>query len=77
MLINEKIFDVSLTAREVELITEELHRAYTETKESAKIVCADGNGKLYGELNNKANELRILRNEMASLIDRRYMGEDA
>ena len=65
MKISTKSFDVNLTEREVEIITNALHKIYKPLKEEQKYT------------NPEATEVRELRNAFAGLINRHYMGEDA
>lgn len=72
MKVQEKIFVTTLTEKEIEYITEALHKIYKEMK----IQNSDKDANVYVNTT-KTAELRILRNEFASLIGRAYMGEDA
>ena len=59
-----KTITISITEREADIITTALHKMYRPIKDE------------HGFANDKAIELRELRDAFANIIHRSYMGED-
>lgn len=64
MTIINKTITISITERDADIISDALHKVYRPIKDE------------HGFANDKAAELRGLRDAFATIIHRSYMGED-
>ena len=72
MKVEGKLYSVSLTEDEIDIIANALHACYKEIKETPQ-ENQDESRKAYERM----QPIRKLRNSFAQLIYRSYMGEDA
>lgn len=72
MKVQEKVFVVTLTEKEIGIIENALHKQYKEMKEEK----SNKEAHVYVDTN-KINDIRELRNSFCSLIGKAYMGIDS
>lgn len=73
MKCDNKFFKIELAENEIELITTALHGEYKFIKDKYSKAGVDDALRLYEKMNN----IKLVRNEFAKLINRFYSGEDA
>lgn len=73
MTTNEKLYNITITEAEAELITTALHGEYKHIKNLLKGATDNDRARL----TTKTDDLRKTRNGFAALINRFYSGEDA
>lgn len=74
MKLENKEYRVTLTEQEVKVLTDMLHESFTVRKGEYDAYKKEKECGAYYEL---LNDVRVMRNFFAGLINRSYMGEDA
>lgn len=71
----EKRFVIEMTEKEISVAVDTLHKQYKTNKVELENMNCDGKFNQTLEENNR--QIKYLRNDLASLLNRSYMGEDA
>lgn len=78
MKVVQKSYSVELTEADVGMLVDALHASYKAIKSEAQDIASTSvSGVSDIKLGNKLCSLRAMRNDLAGLIGRSFMGEDA
>lgn len=79
MKVSETIYSIELSEKEISTLVNALQTVYNVIKSDMKERVENGtdDGKEMARLFNSKNEIRMMRNDFAEIIGRKFLGEDA